>query len=254
MAAPAQHERPGAGGEFRVSGTYHPRFQASSNYEDMPTGVVVAEGVPPTVAEHMDRRMLGYTNRVLPVLVDRADPSVSVVLWKEVRPVDYQELARQRAQEDARRVAGGVDPGASDPVVVDSIEQLPPWLGGAVDAALRGDGDGATGVHVELGDAARNYVVGAGPAAAAGRAARATLVSVSDVPVPPYALPGPTASLTDLTLRLQRPDGSSYTAQTRMGFRSAERRSTLTVIGASIPVLVDPDDETHVSIDVRAWG
>ncbi|WP_147455924.1 hypothetical protein [Nocardioides mangrovicus] len=250
-------------GEFRVSGSYHPRHQADSNFADMLTGVVVADGVPPTATEHMDHHGLGYSNRVLPVLVDRADPSVSVVLWKEVRPVDFQAQARQAARNQAQRMAGETPttspttspttPGYPEPAVtvVNSLHDLPPWLSAAVENALDGHGDGhgdeAQNVEIHLGD-----VAGA-VSPAVGRAAHSTLMGVTDVPAPAYALPGPTASLTDLTLQLRRADGSTYTAQTRMGFRSAQRRAELAVIGSTIPVLVDPEDEQHVSIDISAW-
>jgi hypothetical protein len=78
-------------------------------------------------------------------------------------------------------------------------------------------------------------------------------MAVADVPVPSYALPSATASLCDLTVQLTRLDGSTYRAQTRMGFRNAERRSRLAVLGSSIPVRVDAVDESLVSIDVAAW-
>lgn len=58
-----------------------------------------------------------------------------------------------------------------------------------------------------------------------GERATAVLTGISDVAVPQAAPAGPTGSLCDLTLQVRRSDRCAYTASTRLGFRSAGRRS-----------------------------
>ena len=89
--------------------------------------------------------------------------------------------------------------------------------------------------------------------AAAGEPATAVLTGIADVPVPQAALPGPTASLCDLTLQVRRSDGRSYAARTRLGFPDAERRAAVAVIGCELPVRVDTRDETRVAVDDAAF-
>ncbi len=71
--------------------------------------------------------------------------------------------------------------------------------------------------------------------------------------VPLAALPGPTASLCDLTLQVRRSDGRSYTARTRLGFRDAQRRAAIAIIGVVLPVRVDARDDTQVTVDVAEF-
>lgn len=251
-------------GEFRVSGTYYPH-PGSTPVHTMLTGVVVADGVPPTPGEHLDRHAIGEFRRTVPVLVDRADPTHFVVLWDEVAEVDPRAEARRRAEADAQRLqrdggpaaryaggqpAGEIPAAPPAPVTVTGLDDLPPWLQKAVGAALDGDTD-AGAVTVSYGTP--GTAVATGPPLSGWPAGRAVLVGVTDVPVPAYALPGPTASLCDLALQVTRPDGSAYAVSTRMGFRSAERRTRLAAPGAVVPVHVDPADETHVEIDIAAW-
>ena len=70
---------------------------------------------------------------------------------------------------------------------------------------------------------------------ATGQPATAVLTQVTDVAVPEVALPGPTASLCDLTLQVSRRDGQVYTARTRLGFRDAHRRALIAVPERSCP-------------------
>ena len=239
-------------GEFRVSGSYYPH-PGSTPIRTMLTGVVVADGVPPTPGEHLDRHAIGEFRRSLPVLVDRADPTRFLVLWDETTEVDPRAEARQRAEADAQRLRQGGTPGTQPPtappasVTVTGMDDLPPWLQKAVGSALDGDTD-AGEVTVSYGVPATTT-----PPRAGWPAVRAVLAGVTDVPVPAYALPGPTASLCDLTLQITRPDGTSYAVSSRMGFRSAERRARLAVLGSVVPVVVDPSDETRVEIDIPAW-
>lgn len=248
-------------GEFRVTGSYYPH-PGSTPIKTMLTGVVVADGVPPTPGEHLDLHVRGEFRSSLPVLVDRADPTRFVVLWDEVPAPDPRADARRQAEVEAQRMrqsdhagSSGVDGHAQVPVAATSVSgvaDLPPWLRQAVGAALDGDAEDDNGtVTVRYGTdptTAPDVVIPPG-----WRRTAAVLTSVTDVPVPVYALPGPTASLCDLAVRVTRPDGSSYLTSTRMGFRSAERRTRFAVVGSTVPVGIDPADETHLAVDIPAW-
>lgn len=86
-----------------------------------------------------------------------------------------------------------------------------------------------------------------------GTAATATVRTATRVDVPQAMLPGPDASLWDLELVVTCQDGSSYDAQTRVGFRTDARRQVLGVPGLSIPVRIDPDDDSRVAVDSATY-
>jgi hypothetical protein len=91
-------------GIFRVTGFYdaHP---SSSPPGTRITGVIVADGLPATPAEHkVSGREHWADSKELPVLVDRTDPSRFVILWDEVKPVSWQDRERQAAQAEADRL------------------------------------------------------------------------------------------------------------------------------------------------------
>ncbi len=221
-------------GEFRVADRYfaHP---GSSSFREMLTGVVTGPGVAPTPGEHLtdtDGRWVGRD--VLPVMVDRADPARFVVLWDEVPKPDWRADARRQAADAAQRMsAGAAGPRAATsaqvPVVIDAGTYVVDLTAG----------------HLSAGEAER--------LCASGEPATAVLISLTDVPVPQAALPGPTASLCDLTLEVTRANGSAYRARTRLGFRDAQRRAALTGSGLRLPVRVDPADQARVAVDVRAF-
>jgi hypothetical protein len=72
-----------------------------------------------------------------------------------------------------------------------------------------------TAGHLSAADAAQ--------LAATGEQATAVLVTIKDVEVSQAALPGPTASLCDLTLRVTRSSGSCYDAQSRSSVTGSRR-------------------------------
>ena len=86
-----------------------------------------------------------------------------------------------------------------------------------------------------------------------GEPATAILTAITDVPVPQAALPGPAASLCDLTLEVTRANGTTYGARTRLGFRDAQRRAAFTASGLTLPVRIDPADHARVAVDVNAF-
>jgi hypothetical protein len=258
-------------GEFQVTGRYfaHP---GSSSFREMLTGVVTGPGISPTPGEHLtdvSGRWVGQD--VLPVQVDRADPSRFVVLWDEVAKPDYRAQARDQAQQAAERMQTGGPAAAPRPApapqqvyVYDDSDDTPPpdWAREMIDELRAGGAPGvsdalswAAGGPPQVIDLTAGHLSAAEAASLAGSGERATavLTGISDVAVPQAALPGPTASLCDLTLQVRRADGRSYTARTRLGFRDAQRRAAIGVIGAVLPVRVDPRDDSRVAVDVAAF-
>lgn len=250
-------------GEFRISGEYfaHPR---NSSFRSMLTGVVSAPGVVPTPGEHLDDgsgRRIGHD--VLPVLVDRADPTRFSILWQEVPEPDFRAEARRRADQAAARMRSTPEqPDPASPAPQES-PAAPGWAREMIaDLTAQGlipAGVGEPVVVVDGGPRVIDLTTGhlsAAEAAQLGRTGRpgtAILLAVSDVPVPRAALPSATASLCDLTLRVSHPAGRTYDAATRLGFRDAARRAQVAVVGAVLPVRIDPEDDTRVAVDVEAY-
>ncbi len=112
-------------GEFRVTGDYfaHP---SSSSFRQMLTGVVTGPGIAPTPGEHLDDesgRRIGHD--VLPILVDRADPTRFLILWDEIPKPDFQAQARIQAEQEAARLRTDTPP---MPMPMPGQPQLPPWM------------------------------------------------------------------------------------------------------------------------------
>ena len=268
-------------GEFRPSGSYFPQ-PARVPIQEMLIGVVTAPGIEPTAGEAPNdlrhpHDVSAFGESVLPALVDRADPARFIVLWQEAALRDDQAKARSQAQQAAERVkdedsAAPPAPAPAPQVHVDdgtSDGSAPDWAKQMVDEMRT---NGMSGMGEVLARALSGYPFTIdGPAqvidptaagrpaeeatslTAAGRPATAVLTGIADVPVPQAALPGPTASLCDLTLQVRRSDGRSYTARTRLGFPDAERRAAVAVIGCELPVRVDTRDDSQVEVDVAAF-
>ena len=230
------------------------------------TGVVTGPGIPPTPGEHPDdHRGRGIGHDVLPVLVDRTDPTRFVIRWDELPVPDFRAQAREQARQaaDGMRQGVGPAPGRQAYVYGDGAP-VPDWARRTVEDVLAGRVPGAAGVPVGVDQvegpplvldltAGHLSAVDADRLTATGEAATAVLTAISEVAVPAGALPGPTASLCDLTLQVSRSDGQVYTVNTRLGFRDAHRRATVAVIGSVLPVRVDPADSARVAIDVAAF-
>ncbi len=264
-------------GEFRKTGQYFPH-PGRVPMQVMLTGVVTGPGIPPTPAEHLRNDLSGreFERQVLPALIDRADPTRMVILWDEIPKPDPRQQALQEAAHAAEQMSntGQPAPDSARPVpkvyVYDSAssQPSPDWARDMIaDLSARGvlDMDSQpspspygpitvqtpdevvdlTAGHLSAADAAR--------LACTGEQATAVLVAINDVAVPRAALPSPTASLCDLTLHITPAGGSSYIARTRVGFRDASRRATVAVIGAVLPVRIDPADPARVAIDVAAF-
>jgi hypothetical protein len=266
-------------GEFRPSGSYFPHPDRVP-IQEMLIGVVTAPGIEPTAGEALNdlqhpHDVSAFGASVLPALVDRADPARFVVLWQEAGLQGDQAEARSQAQQAAAPVTdeGAADPSAPAPEVhADDGISGGPAADLAKHMADQMRANGISGMGEVLARALSGYpftidgpapvtdpAAGQRPAeeavslATAGEPATAVLTDVVDVPVPQAALPGPAASLCDLTLQVHRADGRSYTARTRLEFPDAERRAAVAVIGRELPVRVDTRDETRVAVDDAAF-
>ena len=129
-----RHMKDPVRGVFRVTGCYDKRM-----YSDPPgariTGVIIAPGVPATVAEHRFDSRGRWTNaKELPVLVDRSDPTRFAILWDEVPATSWADQERHHAQEEADRINSG-QPTGSAPAAGQAM-QLWPEVADAVRAAL----------------------------------------------------------------------------------------------------------------------
>lgn len=247
-------------GEFRKTGEYFPH-PGRTPMQVMLTGVVTAPGIPPTPAEHLRNDLSGreFQGDTLPALIDRADPTRFVILWDEIPKPDPRQQALQEAAQVAKRMSGtGAETVSMPQVNVHDGQPTPEWARDMIDdLRSRGMLNADSGpVTVQAPDEVLHLAAGnlSGADAArlgtAGQRTTATLTAIADVPVPQVALPGPTASLCDLTLQVSRADGSSYTAQARLGFRNAARRAAIAVIGGTLPVVIDPADPSRIAIDM----
>jgi len=254
-------------GEFRKTGEYFPH-PGRVPMQVMLTGVVSGPGIPPTPAEHMRNDFSGRDEtQPLPALIDRADPTRVVILWDEVPKPDPRQQALQQAADVAEQMSNPGRPGPAPQVYVYDTtggQPAPDWARDMVaDLGARGVFDANSQpsgpITVQAPDQVIDLTAGhlsaadAAQLAATGEQATAVLAAIKDVAVPQAALPGPTASLCDLTLRVTRSGGSSYDAQTRLGFRDASRRAAVAVIGSILPVRIDPADPARVAIDVAAF-
>ena len=219
-------------GVFRVTGFYdaHPN---SSPPGTRITGVIEAPGIPAVPAEHRaDQRGRWAGVQQLPVLVDRADPARFAILWAEVEPVSWREQERARAQAAADKLNAGSPPGAT------GAEDGP----GVWDDPLRPQ-PGAAGGGTTPEQAVSLVHTG--------QRATGTVLAVAELS-PPGLPPG--ASAADVTFQVQLPDGTSYTAASRIGFSAPDRRARVAVPGAEVPLRVDPADRSRIAVDVAALG
>lgn len=262
-------------GKFRVSGYYdaHPHGNPPGTRL---TGVIIADGLAPTPAEApADHHSKWVGKDELPITVDRADPANFRIEWDQVMTQDWRAIERQRAMDEATKLAGGV--GAVDVPVAGGQPGPGGQLGGlspSIQRALQAAGidpnimnNANTTVHIETStatpDQARAMMASffggqhngqpgglAGQFMAGGQNVATTGVvrDVHDV-VPQTPMP-PGTSQADLTLDVRRPDGSTYPATTRIAFRNPARRVAIATVGTTLPLLVDPNDPGRLSIDV----
>jgi len=224
-------------------------------------GVVTAEGIAPVAVEHYCTAPTSkwpYPGQELPVLLDRTDPKRLRIIWDEV-PTG-RDLGRQQARAEAERMAAGASGAAANGTTFITGD-LPPQFQSMMDAFQQASG-GFTATHTVVTGApgrAAPGTAGGGttPEQAAAalaqpsgiRQATAVVLTSHEISIPAGMTGGGPAGVVDITLDVTPPDGSGYTAITRVSFSTPERRARFTAAGARLNVLIDPADHSRVIID-----
>jgi hypothetical protein len=211
-----------------VPGTYRVSWRSELMSDEATTtglecrGIVEADGVGPVEVVHRcmaDSRNWPSAGQVLPVLVDRVDPTRLRIRWDAVGPRGELLPVPPPAPPTPRR------PGPKHP---QTGRPAPGTTGG-----------GVTPKQAEKAQAKGGKY----------RSVTAVVTAVVDAPGRSRRAAGGSA---DLTLGFTL-DGKACTATTRIGFRSPERRAQVAVPGNELPVLVDPRDPSRVVVDVRTF-
>ncbi|MEF2978927.1 hypothetical protein [Subtercola sp. YIM 133946] len=230
-------------------------------------GIVQADGVPPvamSVEQTFGMDAPPQVGEVVPAEITSRDPLTVRVQWGT--PATQQKVAAVRGDADAQvvqqlmttglanHVAGETDAvgiAFTDPTASGTIaEQVAAALGTPISVDVDENG---VKKHMTVGGGGHLSSAEAAELQRTGTPAEATIRAAARVDVPQAMLPGADASLWDLSLTVTRADGSTYEAQTRVGFRSDERRRRLGEVGLSIPVRVDPTDDSRVAVDSATY-
>jgi hypothetical protein len=197
-------------------------------------GVVTAAGIAPVAVEHYCTAPTSkwpYPGQELPVLIDRADPQRLRIIWDEV--LTGREMGRQQARAEAERIAASGS-GTAGFTTTRTV------VTGAPGRPVPGMAGGGT--TPEQAAAALAQPSGM-------QRATAVVLTAHEVSIPAGMVGGGPAGVVDITLDITPPDGNGFTAVTRVGFSTPERRARFTAAGARLSVLVDPTDHTRVVID-----
>lgn len=264
---------PVATGTFRVTGVTQPDGGGRLVLNGMPhsrmhvSGIVEADGMPPQ-AVSVDQRFaldsVPQPGAVLPVDITSRHPLRVRVQWDTSQV--QQRTAALRNDADAEVVqqlmttgraehtpgdADAVGIALTDPSASDTVaDQLAAALGTPITVDVN---EGGVNRRITVGGGGHLSSADAAELQRSGIPATATVRGATRVQVPQAMLPGPEASLWDLDLTVDRADGSSYDAQTRVGFRTEARRHVLGVPGLRIPVRVDPADDARVAVDSTTY-
>lgn len=142
-----------------------------------------------------------------------------------------------RVERDRRAAALGIDPVtlATDPVPAGTrpVDALTMW---SHNGALLPDG--TSPVLTDEADRIK----------ARGRAAEAVIAAIDYLKALPGTVPSG-ASVANVALDIDAVDGTTYRVLARFGFRTAGRRQQIGHVGARVPVRVDRDDPTRVTLD-----
>jgi hypothetical protein len=226
-------------------------------------GLVEAADAPPEAYSfdgHFDADQVPAVGVVAPCEILHRSPMKVRITWGT--PRTDQRVAAAFGDADAAVVqqlmttgrmnheAGETDPlgiALTDPTASGTIaDQLAAALGTPITVDVD---EGGVQKHLTVGGGGHLSSADAAQLQQTGAAAIATITGATRVLIPQQMLPGPDASLWDLALHVVRADGSSYEAQTRVGFRIEARRHVLGEIGLTIPVRIDPSDDGRVALD-----
>jgi hypothetical protein len=240
-------------GTFTITGTTVLSADDRGERQVRLTGVLTGTGVAAT-GTHVHRTFLVSDivpahGDTLPAMVDRSNPKHFRITWPAR---ESAAMKARREQAHAERVAAALRLGL-DPSVVPADTGPPLTVRQQAEQALderlaRGplpDGNR----QVTADEAARLYVDGI--------SATGTITGIDFLSVPRNALPEPDASLANVAITVTREDGTTYQTTARFGFRTAQRKARFGVVGARIPIRIDPTEPRRVCADwpaVRSEG
>lgn len=238
-------------------------------------GVVTAPGVPGTAVRHTSLvtpvAKWPQPGRVLPVTIDRNDPTRLKIRWEAV-PSNAQ-LAHALAEQQAAAAPASPAP-AGAPTAADGLPAgLPPEAAAMVadivararaagatvttdvtTSVVGADGRAAPGASGGgLTPAESAQAVSGGAAALGLQPMNARVLAAHRIAVP-AGMPDAPGGTWDLTLDVVGPGGTGWSSTTRISFSSAERRATVAAIGRTLPVLADPVRHDRLAIDTTRLG
>jgi hypothetical protein len=233
------------------------------------SGVLSAPGLNPLPAEfhgkapHAKRPIVGD---VLPVVVDRADPSQFRIEWDQM-PTAAERVEVGSAVTHERASTAPVNPGfdtnnitvtggdlsSLSPEAQQQVQSLLGNLGQVLQQGLAG-GNADTVVEQPQvtvdGEPGTVHPPHAHTPAPGWDQATATVLTCHNAKVPAIAVNQAPGGIVDLTLDVLLADGYEYSTKTRVAFSTLERHAKATEKGTELPVRVDPADPNRVVIDI----
>jgi hypothetical protein len=210
------------------------------------SGVLSAPGIPAKALQVSRVYSVGEPvperDDEVPAVIDRSRPERYQIAWpKQASP----GIRAKWDEEHARRVAAAVRLGLEPSVVPDltgsTVNELAQTtIERRYGRDLLPDGNRPVGVE----EAEKLYTTGV--------AATATITGIDFLDLPSRALPNRKASIANVAVRVERPDGTAYTTTARFGFGTAARRAQIGYVGARVPVRVDPHDPARLCVDNAA--
>ncbi|WP_153411206.1 hypothetical protein [Nocardia macrotermitis] len=177
-----------------------------------------------------------------PATIDREDPARYGIVWPErVSPTAKALWNEEYAERVAAAMRLGLEPSVVPEVTGIGIRELAKV---AVERRYGRDllPDGNRQITAE--EATELYRTGV--------RATATITGIDFLEVPSRSMPNDEASLANVAVRVNHPNGSEYTTTARFGFRTAARRAQIGFVGARVPVRIDPQDRARLCLDSPA--
>ena len=253
-------------GTFEVQSCEHGKW-AGGHVELDASGMLNLPGLGAFAAEfhgkvpHAKQPVVG---QVLPVIIDRTDPSQFRIEWDQV-PTASQRIDQEYELNQERASTMPINPGFSRTTTTNvvtvnggDLSSLPPEtqqqiqsllgnLGQALQQGLAGDNPN---VVVEPPQFTVSAPHAHSPAPPNWDRATATVLACHNAKVPAFAMSQAPGGIVDLTLDVKLADGYAYSTKTRVAFSTPERRAKATEKGTDLPVRVDPADPNRVVIDI----
>jgi hypothetical protein len=230
------------------------------------SGVLSVPGLNPLPADyhgktpHDKHPIIG---QVLPVIVDRSDPTQFRIEWDQV-PTQAQRIDNEFeiAQERASTVQTGfgsnfrstnitVTDGDLSSLPPEAQQQIQSLLGNLGQALQQGLAGNNANVVIDQPQVTVSGPHAHQPAPPNWDQATATVLACHNAKVPTFASNQAPGGIVDLTVDVRLADGYEYSTKTRVAFSTPERRAKVVEKGTELPVRVDPADPNRVVIDIE---